>query len=156
MNESRDLPLASLQKRIASFVIDDLVIVVLLFAIFYDQLMTIASSLPAVITPESVEVFKNEMNQFSVNNLLLIVLLKVLYHTFFVWQNGMTLGKYILKIKVVELDTMQKPTLYRSFLRASLRIVSEAVFYLGFLLAFFLPLRQTLHDKLSHCIVIDV
>jgi len=155
MNEVTNLPIASTQKRIASFVIDDLVIVVLLFAIFYNQLMEIASHLPTVITPESIEVFKNEMNQFSVNNLVLIIMLKVLYHTLFVWQNGMTLGKHLMKIKVIELETSEKPSLQKSFLRASLRIVSEAFFYLGFLLAFFLPLKQTLHDKLSNCAVVD-
>lgn len=155
MNEATNLPIASNQKRIASFVIDDIVIVVLLLAIFYDQLTQIASHLPEVITPESIEVFKSEMNQFSVENLLLIVMLKVVYHTLFVWQNGMTLGKYIMKIRVVELETSQKPRLHKAFLRASLRIVSEAFFYLGFLLAFFLPLKQTLHDKLSNCVVVD-
>jgi len=155
MNEVTNLPIASNQKRIASFVIDDIVIMVLLLAIFYDQLTQIASHLPEVITPESIEVFKSEMNQFSVDNLLLIVMLKVVYHTLFVWQNGMTLGKYVMKIKVIEVESSQKPLLHKAFLRASLRIVSEAFFYLGFLLAFFLPTKQTLHDKLSNCVVVD-
>ena len=155
MSESTSLPIASTKKRVSAFVIDDLVIALLLLVIFYDQLMVIASHLPTVITPESIEVFKEEMNQFSVNNLLLIISLKVLYHTFFVWQNGMTLGKYFMKVKVVEFDTSRHPTLSKALLRAALRIVSEAFFYLGFLLAFFTPLKQTLHDKLSGCVVVD-
>jgi len=155
MSESTSLPIASTKKRVSAFVIDDLVIALLLLVIFYDQLMVIASHLPTVITPESIEVFKEEMNQFSVNNLLLIVALKVLYHTFFVWQNGMTLGKYFMKVKVVELDTSRHPAPSKALLRAALRIVSEAFFYLGFLLAFFTPLKQTLHDKLSGCVVVD-
>jgi len=96
------------------------------------------------------------MNIFSANNLIFILALKVMYHTFFVWQNGMTLGKYLTKIKVVEIDTMQKPTLIKAFLRALVRVVSEAFFYLGFLFAFFLPLKQTLHDKVTNCVVIYV
>ena len=155
MSEVTSLPIASTSKRISAFVIDDLVIVVLLLAIFYNQLMAIASHLPTVITPESIEVFTNEMNQFSVDNLLLIIALKVLYHTFFVWQNGMTLGKYFMKIRVVESDSIQTPTLSKALMRASIRIVSEAFFYLGFVLAFFFPLKQTLHDKLSNCVVVD-
>jgi len=150
------LAIASTQKRIMAFVIDDMVIASLLLVIFYNQLVEIASHLPAVITPESIEVFKNEMNTFSVNNLLLIIALKVLYHTFFIWQNGMTLGKYFMKIKVIELSTEQTPIFIKSFIRALLRIVSEVMFYLGFILAFFLPLNQTLHDKLSDCVVVDV
>ncbi|HFU77118.1 MAG TPA: RDD family protein [Epsilonproteobacteria bacterium] len=156
MAESTFLPLASMKKRISSFVIDDIVVALLLLAIFYNQLMAIASHLPSVITPESIEVFKNEMNQFSVNNLLLIIALKVLYHTFFVWQNGMTLGKYFMKIKVIELEANAKPTLFKAFFRAVVRVGSEVLFYLGFLMAFFSPLNQTLHDKLSGCVVVDV
>jgi uncharacterized RDD family membrane protein YckC len=155
MSDSVSYPIASTQKRISAFVIDDIVIALLLLIIFYNQLLEIASHLPTVITPESVKVFKNEMNQFSVNNLLLIIALKVVYHTFFVWQNGMTLGKYFMKIKVVELETERQPNLAKALLRALLRIVSEVFFYLGFLLAFFLPLKQTLHDKLSGCVVVD-
>jgi len=155
-HSNSNLPIASMQKRVTAFMIDDLVIVLFLLAIFYTQLLEIASHLPTPITSESIEVFKNEMNTFSANNLIFIFALKVMYHTFFVWQNGMTLGKYFTKIKVVEIDTMQKPTLIKSFLRALVRIVSEAFFYLGFLVSFFLPLKQTLHDKLSKCVVIDV
>jgi len=60
-----------------------------------------------------------------------------------------------MKIKVIELDTLHTPTLLKALFRAILRIGSEVLLYLGFLLAFFLPLRQTLHDKLSNCVVID-
>jgi len=149
------LPIASTQKRVLAFVIDDLVIAFLLLVIFYEQLIQIASPLSGTMTAESIEIFQNAMQQFSVNNLLLILTLKVLYHTVFIWQNGMTLGKYFMKIRVISLETEENLTLHKAFLRALLRIVSEVMFYLGFLLAFFLPLKQTLHDKLSQCVVVD-
>lgn len=155
MDVHTNLPIASMTKRITSFIIDDLVIMGLLIAIFYTQLFEIASHLPEIITQESIEVFRAEMNQFSVNNLLLIIAIKVMYHTFFVWQNGMTLGKYFTKIKVVELSTMEHPTFSKALLRSVVRIISEAFFYLGFIFAFFLPLRQTLHDKISGCVVVN-
>ena len=155
MSKSITLPIASTKKRLSAFVIDDLIIALLLLIIFYNQLLAIVSHLPTVITSESIVVFKEEMNQFSVNNLLLIIALKVLYHTFFVWQNGMTLGKYFMKIRVIELETEVTPTLSKALLRSTLRIASEAFFYLGFLMAFFTPLKQTLHDKLSGCVVVD-
>lgn len=155
MNEDTSLAIASTKKRMGAFVIDDMIIAGLLVIIFYGQLSEIASHLPSVITPEAIEVFKQEMNQFSVYNLPMIILLKVLYHTFFVWQNGRTLGKYFMKIRVVNIDTQKNVTFAKALLRASLRVVSEVIFYLGFLLAFFLPLKQTLHDKLSESVVID-
>ena len=155
MSEDTQFSIASIQKRMSAFVIDDIVIALLLYVIFYDQLLMIGSHLPTVITPESIEAFKQEINQFFIHNILLILSLKIVYHSLFVWQNGMTLGKYIVKIKVVELKRVETPSLPMAILRASLRIVSEAFFYLGFILAFFLPLKQTLHDKISGCVVID-
>ncbi|RUM75258.1 MAG: RDD family protein [Sulfurovum sp.] len=156
MIEIASLPIANMQKRTIAFVIDEMAVTLLLLIIFYPQLSEIASHIPSVVTNESVDVVKSEMNEFSVNNLLFIITLKIMYHTFFVWQNGMTLGKYMMKIKVVQLSTKRTPTLPISLLRAMLRIISETFFYLGFLLAFFLPLNQTLHDKLSNCVVTDV
>jgi uncharacterized RDD family membrane protein YckC len=151
--------IASTQKRMLAFIIDDLVIAFLLLIIFYEQLIQIASHLSGAMTAESMEIFENAMQQFSVNNLLLILSLKVLYHTVFIWQNGMTLGKYMMKIRVTSLETEEEThnniSFYKAFVRALFRILSEVLFYLGFLLAFFLPLKQTLHDKLSQCVVVD-
>jgi uncharacterized RDD family membrane protein YckC len=151
--------IASTQKRMLAFIIDDLVIAFLLLIIFYERLIQIASHLSGAMTAESMEIFENAMQQFSVNNLLLILSLKVLYHTVFIWQNGMTLGKYMMKIRVTSLETEEETysniSFYKAFVRALFRILSEVLFYLGFLLAFFLPLKQTLHDKLSQCVVVD-
>jgi len=132
MNEALIDSISSTQKRMAAFVIDDIVVALLILVIFYGQLSEIASHLPTVITAESIEIFKQEMNQFSVNNLLLIIALKVTYHTFFIWQNGMTVGKYFMKIRVIDLATSQNLTLSKALMRAFIRIVSEVFFYLGF------------------------
>jgi len=156
MEDSNRLVIAETNKRVWSFMIDDIVVAIFLIIIFYPQLTQIASDLPTVLTVSDIESFKEKINQFLYNNLYIIVSLKVLYHTFFVWQNGMTLGKYFMKIRVVEQNSMKTPTLLTALLRASIRIASEAFLYLGFLLAFFLPLKQTLHDKLSSCVVVDV
>jgi uncharacterized RDD family membrane protein YckC len=67
----------------------------------------------------------------------------------------MTIGKYVVKIKVIDLNSENRPSFQQAFLRASIRLLSEAFMYLGFIMAFFMPLRQTLHDKLSNCAVVD-
>ena len=95
------------------------------------------------------------MNTFIAENIMIVLAIKVIYHTVLVWQNGMTIGKYVVKIQVVSLNTGFRPSFQQAFLRASVRLLSESVFYIGFILAFFLPMRQTLHDKLSNCVVID-
>jgi len=150
MSEHLSSSIASSQKRITSFVIDDIVISIFFILIFYNQFSVVFSDI-TVVDESALE----SVNAFVAQNLLVILSIKLIYHTFFVWQNGMTLGKYLMKIKVIDLETENTPSLQKAFLRASMRIPSEVLFYLGFLMAFFLPLRQTLHDKLSNCVVVD-
>lgn len=150
MSEPLSLSISSSQKRITSFVIDDLVISVFFIIIFYNQFSAVFSNI-TVLDESAVE----SVNAFIAQNLLVIFSIKLIYHTVLIWQNGMTLGKYIMKIKVIDLETGNTPSFQKAFLRASVRIPSEILFYLGFLMAFFVPLRQTLHDKLSNCVVVN-
>jgi len=150
MDKSTSIPLASKQRRISSFVIDDMVTSFFFIAIIYDQLIELFSNVTVVNDDVLLAI-----NLFMSEYMWLAVIIKIIYHTVFVWQNGMTLGKYIMKIKVVELESGQRPTFQKAFLRASLRVLSETLFYLGFVLAFFTPLRQTFHDKYTQCVVID-
>ena len=150
MSNSLSLPIASMQKRITSFVIDDMVITLFFIIIFYDQFSAVFSNITVVD-----EAALETINTFIAQNLLVVLSIKLIYHTVLVWQSGMTLGKYLTKIKVVELETGNTPSFQKAFLRAAVRIPSEVLFYLGFLMAFFVPLRQTLHDKLSNCVVVN-
>ena len=155
MAEPISLPIASVQKRISAFVIDDLMVALFFLIIFYDQLLAIASQTSGMMSPEEITLIQDQLRQFSVDNLLVMLSIKVLYHTVPVWQNGMTLGKYIMKIRVIDLKMGERPSLIQAFLRALLRIGSEVFFYLGFIMAFMMPLKQTFHDKLSNCVVVD-
>lgn len=150
MSESLSLSVASSQKRITAFVIDDIVISVFFIIIFYNQFSAVFSNITVVD-----EAALESVNAFIAQNILVVLSIKLIYHTVFVWQNGMTLGKYLMKIKVIDLETGNTPVLQKAFLRASIRILSEILFYLGFLMAFFVPLRQTLHDKISNCVVVN-
>lgn len=151
-----NLTLASTPKRLIAFVIDEVTVAILLLIIFYDPIMAIVASVPSNMTEEAQIVFRQQIEGFNRQNLLLIIGLKVLYHAFLIWQNqGMTLGKYVMKIRVVHLNTQQRPHLSAALMRASLRVVSEMLFYIGFLLALFLPMKQTAHDKFSACVVVD-
>ena len=149
MSESLSLPIASSQKRITAFVIDDIVITLFFIIIFYDQFSAVFSNITVVD-----EAALESINAFIAKNLLVVLSIKLIYHTVFVWQNGMTLGKYLMKIKVIDLETGNTPNFQKAFLRASVRIPSEILFYVGFLMAFFVPLKQTLHDKITNCVVV--
>lgn len=151
MTESKSIPIASMQKRITAFVIDDLIITMFFMIIFYDQISELFGNVTE-INQTSLE----QINMFIAENILIVLSIKVLYHTILIWQNGMTIGKYITKIKVIDLNSEYRPSFQQAFLRASIRLISEALFYVGFIMAFFSPLKQTLHDKFSNCVVIDV
>jgi len=153
MIDNNTLPIASMKKRISAFVIDDIVISLFFMIIFYDQIMGLLSSPTA--TEQLTQVSMGMMNTFIAENIMIVLAIKVIYHTVLVWQNGMTIGKYMVKIQVVSLNSGYRPSFQQAFLRASIRLLSESIFYIGFILAFFLPMRQTLHDKLSNCVVID-
>jgi len=142
--------IASSQKRITAFVIDDIVVSLFFFIIFYEQFSALFSNVTMID-----EAVLDGINTFLAQNLLVVLAIKVIYHTVFVWQNGMTLGKYLMKIKVIDIATGNTPDFSKALLRALVRIPSEILFYVGFFMAFFMPLRQTLHDKLSNCVVVN-
>jgi len=150
MNES-SFAIASNGKRVWSFVIDDMVINLFLMIIFSSQITALMSGVTEVNEASIVLI-----NQFIMDNIAIVLAIKVLYHTLLIWQSGMTLGKYIMKIKVVDFRTGEGLSFTQAFWRASVRLISEMFFYVGFLFAFFSPLHQTLHDKLSNVAVIDV
>jgi len=154
MMQHSSLAIASMQKRMASFVIDDIIISLFFMIIFYDQITALIST--ANSGGEISTVTMELMNAFLAENIVIVFAIKVIYHTVLIWQNGMTIGKYIVKIKVISLDTEQRPTFQQAFLRASVRLISDTFFYLGYLMAFFTPMRQTLHDKFSKCVVVYV
>jgi uncharacterized RDD family membrane protein YckC len=145
------LPIASNSKRIGAFVIDDIVINLFLMIIFSSQFAEMMSGIH-----EFNEATVRLINQFILDNIAIVFMIKILYHTLLVWLSGMTLGKYIVRIKVVDMQSGQLPSFVQAFWRASVRLISEMFFYIGFVFAFFSPLHQTLHDKLSNSVVIDV
>jgi len=152
MEENSSLPIASMQKRISAFVIDDIIISLFFMIIFYDQITALVAE--AGTGGEISQGTMEMMNMFLAENIMIVFAIKVIYHTVLVWQNGMTIGKYAVKIKVISLHTDKRPSFQQAFLRASVRLISDTFFYLGYIMAFFTPMRQTLHDKLSHCVVV--
>jgi len=143
MNEITPLEnLAPNSKRVWSFTIDSILANLIYITIVYDQIILLK-------TPEEIINFAKETSW-------ILALINILYHTFFTWQNGKTLGKHIMKIKVVMIEDGALLSFSASLLRALVRVVDEALFYIGFLPAFFSPTRQTLHDRVSRSVVVNV
>jgi uncharacterized RDD family membrane protein YckC len=136
-----DIKIASLNKRILAFTIDELVVSIILILGFADKI-------PATQNYE-------QMIEFTNSLILYIVLLKFIYHGFFTFMYGKTLGKMVMKIRIIDINTLDKPLFGQSFIRSFLRIISEMFFYIGFLVAYMSPMKQTFHDKLTKVVVVD-
>ncbi|RLA74503.1 MAG: RDD family protein [Epsilonproteobacteria bacterium] len=142
MNNNIDinsLSLATTRTRAIAFVVDDILITLVAIAVLWDSLVGVNS---------------DNITSIINDNLLKIVFLKFVYHTLFVWYYGATIGKIVVKIRVVDFDTYKNISLLKSAIRAVGRVISEFYFYIGFTIAFFTASRQTFHDKLSKTLVI--
>jgi uncharacterized RDD family membrane protein YckC len=139
--DSENLELAPNRTRAMAFVIDDLLITLLTVVLLWDKVVATGSDTMGVLTV---------MNQAF----LQVVLIKVIYQTFFVWYYGATIGKMAMKIKVIDFDNFGRVSFLSALFRAMTRIVSESIFYIGFVFAFYTQSRQTLHDKLGKTLVV--
>ncbi len=139
--EQEEITLASFQKRGMAHIIDEILISFLFLFTFMDQI-------PQNATEEEV---LNVINHL----IFYIVVLKVIYQTFFVWMYGATLGKIAMKIKVVSINDLEKPTLFFALNRAVFRVLGEMLFYIGFVWAFSNPKRATWHDMIAKTLVIN-
>jgi len=149
--------LATTGRRTWAALIDSLVVSMFVLIVFYDSLMALAALGQGAITPEKQVEFLQAFQLFERQTLPYIFALYVVYHTVLVWQGGMTLGKYLMKIRIVQAESGEPVTFSSAFARALGRTLGEMfLFYLTFIPAFFTPLRQTLHDRLARTVVVVI
>lgn len=137
-----DMVLAQTKKRALAFFIDEILLSFLLLVALWE-------SFSQTQTTEEVILLTNTF-------VLEYMALKIVYQAFFVMQYGASLGKIIMKIRVVEVKTLQTPNVIVALNRAIFRVLSELIFYLGFLWGMLDPNRQSWHDKTAKTLVIDV
>lgn len=135
------LTLATPAQRAKAFILDEVLISIVIFVAFWEQFAAAQS------TTESLEVL---------NSLVMwVVLIKIAYQTLFVAYYGATLGKLWQRIFVITQDGFAKPPFLAALARASMRVVSEWLFYFGFLWAWVNPYRQTWQDKIARTLVVN-
>lgn len=135
------LELATIQKRAVAFLIDELLLASLFLFIIFDQLAGNDNQDEMVAL----------INSFTFEYLLI----KIFYQTLFVYYYGATLGKIAMKIRVVDALTLERPIFGSALNRAVFRIISEMIFYLGFVWAFYTKNRQGWHDKTARTLVVN-
>ena len=142
-DNSNNLQLASMRSRAFAFVIDDLLVTAIIMIIFWESIVALSSDMEAM------------MFLMKTDLVMPLIALKVIYHTFFVWYYGATVGKIIAKIRVIDVNSWGKVSLFSSFLRSIGRIFSEMFFYAGFLIGFFNEGRKTFHDITGKTLVVN-
>ncbi|OCL86969.1 RDD family protein [Aliarcobacter thereius] len=138
-----NLQLASMRSRAFAFVIDDVIITLLITFIFWDNIMAVSHDSEAMIL------------LMQTTFVMPLIVLKVFYHTFFIWLYGQTLGKKIAKIRIIDANNWGRVNFLSSFLRAVGRIFSEMFFYIGFAIGFFNEGRKTFHDFTGKTLVVN-
>lgn len=78
-----------------------------------------------------------------------------LYNIFCDYYNQSTLGKMVMKLRVIEVNG-QKPGLKNSIYRNFGKIISAIPLFYGFLRILAPHQRQTIHDEIGKCLVIDM
>jgi len=136
-----DITLASMKARALAFTIDEFLLSMVLMVALWD-------SFSQAKTTEEIILITNRF-------VLEYMLMKIVYQTFFVMQYGASIGKIIMKIRVIEMQTLQTPNVLIALNRGIFRVISELFFYLGFLWGMLSPTTQTWHDKTAKTLVVN-
>lgn len=139
---SKNIKLASINKRALAFLIDEFILGTLFIIIYWDA-FSVATSYE-----QKVLLVSNLFTQFMA--------LKIIYYTFFTWYYGASVGKIIFKITCVDIFSLKKPNFIASLSRAGVKAFGDLSFYIGFIWAFGNVARQTWQDRVSKTVVIDV
>ena len=142
-NNSNNLQLASMRSRALAYIIDDLLVTLIIIMIFWESIYAISEDTEALMYLLKAELVTP------------LIILKIIYHTFFVWYFGATIGKIVAKIRVIDANEWGRVSIFSSFLRAVGRIFSEMFFYVGFLIGFFNDGRKTFHDFTGITLVVN-
>ncbi|MDR2790557.1 MAG: RDD family protein [Campylobacteraceae bacterium] len=140
--KSENITLSPLYKRVIAHAIDEFIIACFMFFAFYGMLEAASSS------EEALSALVEYLAPY-------IVLMKIIYQTFFVRLYGATVGKTLMKIRIISMIDGQNPNIFLSLIRANMRILSEAVFFIGFLWALNGFKKQTWEDIGARTLVVN-
>ena len=91
-NNSNNLQLASMRSRALAYIIDDLLVTLIIIMIFWESIYAISEDTEALMYLLKAELVTP------------LIILKIIYHTFFVWFFGATIGKIVAIIRVIDAD----------------------------------------------------
>jgi len=142
------LNIAPLGKRVIAFGIDEIILATLFTIVL---LVIDEPEIMAAVQSRS----NLEVQKIASKFILHYAIIKFLYHTIFVYLYGASLGKLAVKIYCVRADGSSMD-IATAAIRAAVRLISEMIFYMGFLVALFTNSRQSLHDMAAKTLVVEI
>ena len=82
-DNNSNLHLASMRSRAFAYIIDDLIVTTIVMIVFWENIIGLGDDMEAM------------MFLIKTDLVMPLIMLKILYHTFFVWYYGATIGKII-------------------------------------------------------------
>ena len=138
-----EIEIAPLWKRVVAFLIDDLLMSLVYTAIYGGNIQIDAENMQEAIV-------------VLYWLLLVVVTINLVYHWVFVALYGATIGKMVVRIRVIEVELLDNPKWQRAFVRSCFRLVSRFLMYIPFLLALENSLRLTMHDRIAKTAVVNL
>jgi uncharacterized RDD family membrane protein YckC len=157
LNRGNEFTLATIKKRFVAFLIDWIVLIltycciIVLFSLFNMNISDI--NVNGIF---DVEVEMNNTPPYLITCLkFLFGLLPILYFALsFYFYNGQTIGKFLLRIRVLSLYH-EHIGMWHCIERSLGYFASALEFGFGYIQAFWNPNRMTLHDKIGETIVVE-
>ncbi|WP_026943814.1 RDD family protein [Helicobacter rodentium] len=138
-----EIQVAPYWKRIIAHIIDDLLLSMVIIGIYWDSIQQNVGDTEAILAIIS-------------SSWLVLYGIRVLYHWLFVQFYGATIGKIVVKIRVIELGLLDNPNFQQALTRSILRALSEILMYLPFVYIFANSLNRGLHDMATNTLVIEL
>ena len=165
---------ASILKRFIAYLIDSILIAAVVSAFLFvrmgktdaeafidegkpglaDKYPFVATAEAILLDPQRTVYIESFLKNYTIDALIGLFLLPMLYFVFFEGVWGGTIGKLLFGIRVRRKDG-GKINFGISFIRFLGKIVSTLPFLLGFVLALFDKKHQALHDKIANTLVLN-
>lgn len=145
--DREDIQLASIDKRFIAFLLDSLIVSLVVCLLNFGDLERVSQSMQTKDIEQVILAMGSMLWQ--------MIVLDIIYQWIFVAWYGASVGKILCKIEVVSIDLLDSPSVAKSLLRAILREVSQAVYYIPFVFALGDSFKRTLYDRLCQSIVIQ-
>ncbi len=170
-----NIRIASAISRVSAYVIDTIIIALIITTFFSNAQKQKIENAQNIIkktynanytkaqlssTPDNSAILENLRitTKEALDTLLLFLAihigLQIVYHFILVYLYGATLGQILLRIRVVDSNNFDKPTLHVCMKRSIFKCFFGTLLYVGFIFGLFDKYYRTIHDKMSNTIVI--